>query len=184
MPAKGDPHPAEQTIFIGIGSNQDSTNSILRGVALLHSRLCITAASRFYRNPAVHPRLPEHSLPAFVNGILQAGTSLPPADVKSNLLRWVERECGRIRSRDRYAPRTLDLDLLVYGDLIVRTEDLRVPDPDILVHAFLAVPLAELAPDLVPAISDRSMEEIAEQMDADSLTEDVSLTKAVRRLVS
>ena len=73
---------------------------------------------------------------------------------------------------------------MIYGDRVVRTEDLRIPDPDIFVQAFLAVPLAELAPNLVPAGSSCSMKEIAGRLGADSLTEDVSLTQAVQERVS
>ncbi len=184
MTGKGSPsRRAEQAVYIGIGSNLDPVNSILRGVSLLRSRLYVTASSSFYRNPAIHPHPPGHSLPAFINGVVQVRTSLPPEDVKSRCLQEVEQACGRLRTRDRYAPRILDLDLLVYGDLTIRTETLQVPDPDILVHPFLAVPLAELTPDLMPAGSDLPMREIVSRMETGSLKEETDLTRTVRLLL-
>ena len=65
------------------------------------------------------------------------------------MLRRIESELGRVRSADRYAPRTIDLDLLLYGDLVIDEPGLRIPDPDIRIRPFIAVPLLELEPGLV-----------------------------------
>lgn len=172
------------TLFVGIGSNLDPAAHILKGVSLLSSRLHINGTSRFYRNDAVHPRPRSAPQPAFLNGVIRAWTALPPEEVKFHVLREVENACGRLRTGDRYAPRTLDLDLLMYGDLEIRTDALQLPDPGILVHPFLAVPLAELAPELVPPGSDCSMREMVRRMNVETLLEDAALTRAVRLRVS
>ncbi len=174
---------ADPTVYIGVGSNLAPTRHILQGVSLLRVRLCITGASRFYRNPAVHPCQRPESQPPFVNGVIRARTPLPPGDLKRRVLCAVEEACGRVRTQDRYAPRTLDLDLLAYGNLAIRTEALELPDPDVFVHAFLAVPMAELAGSWIPPGAVHPMREIARRLDNDSLVEEIALTRAVRRLV-
>jgi len=150
---------------------------------MLRARLCITGVSRFYRNPAVDRTGKPQDQPAFVNGVIRARTPLPPGDLKLGVLYAVERACRRVRTQDRYAPRTLDLDLLAYQDLAFRTAVTELPDPCILVHPFLAVPLAELADGWVPPGSRDSMQAIAQRIGTASLVEEVALTRSVRRLV-
>jgi 7,8-dihydro-6-hydroxymethylpterin-pyrophosphokinase len=64
-------------------------------------------------------------------------------------LRQIEAALGRSRSMDKYAARTIDLDLLLYGDSVISSDELTIPDPDILTRAFIAFPLYEIAPTLV-----------------------------------
>jgi 2-amino-4-hydroxy-6-hydroxymethyldihydropteridine diphosphokinase len=123
----------------------------------------VTASSTFYRTvPLAAPRtagvppaptarrmLPEQ--PPFLNGVWQIETDSDARLLKFAVLRGIEDKLGRVRTAGRYAPRTLDLDLLVYGSAAINEPDLRVPDPDIRSRPFLALPLLELAPGLVLA---------------------------------
>jgi 2-amino-4-hydroxy-6-hydroxymethyldihydropteridine diphosphokinase len=84
--------------------------------------------------------------PEFLNGALAVETSLAPRDLLDVLLR-VERELGRVRE-ERWGPRTIDLDLLVYGDETVDEPGLRVPHPRLHERRFALEPLAELEPEL------------------------------------
>ena len=101
----------------------------------------ILAVSGVYRSRAVGPG----PAPDFLNAAVLVETGLNPARVREQL-RLVERELGRVRTADRYAPRTLDLDLCLLGDLQLVDGDLRLPDPDVLERAYLAWTLAELEP--------------------------------------
>ncbi|HEU5263310.1 MAG TPA: 2-amino-4-hydroxy-6-hydroxymethyldihydropteridine diphosphokinase, partial [Gaiellaceae bacterium] len=85
--------------------------------------------------------------PRFLNAAVAAETTLRPQELLETLLR-IERELGRVRS-GRWGPRTLDLDLLVYGDEIVDEPGLRVPHPRVHERRFALEPLAELDPALV-----------------------------------
>jgi 7,8-dihydro-6-hydroxymethylpterin-pyrophosphokinase len=76
-------------------------------------------------------------------------TDMTPRDLKFRLLRRIESELGRTRSSDKFSARTIDLDLILYDDLVTTDEDLTLPAPGILHRSFLAVPLHELAPGLV-----------------------------------
>ena len=131
-------------VFVGIGSNIEPRSNIKGALAALHRAVGVRAVSTLYRTPA----LKRPADPPFVNGVAELGDALAPLQLK-RLFRRTEQALGRQRGPDRYAPRTIDLDLLIYGDLVCNTDELRVPDPAILERPFVAIPLLELAPDLV-----------------------------------
>jgi len=86
--------------------------------------------------------------PAFLNGAIAVETSLSPRELLDSLLH-VELQLGRVRDGTRWGPRTVDLDLLVYGDDVVDEPGLRVPHPRLHERRFALDPLAELDPALV-----------------------------------
>jgi 2-amino-4-hydroxy-6-hydroxymethyldihydropteridine diphosphokinase len=133
------------TVFIGVGSNVEPEENVLSAVRMLREWVKVEQVSTFYRTTPLGGR----QQAMFVNGVLGLQTRLPPLELKFDVLRIVEQRLGRVRTADANAPREIDLDLLLYGDLVVDDERLRIPDPDIRNRAFVAVPLLELAPDLV-----------------------------------
>ena len=146
-----------ERIFIGVGSNIDPASNILKGLGLLGQALRIRNISTFYLSePKDRPKQP-----SFYNGVLRVETSLEPADLKHTLLRRIESDLGRKRTRDPSAPRTIDLDLLLYGDRVISTEQITIPDPEIPDFPHLAVPLCELAKDLVLPDSGMALKEAA-----------------------
>ena len=114
-----------------------------RALRLLDGEIGILGISTFYRTPALDR--PED--PPYVNGVVEVGDALGPVDLKE-LLQRIERALGRVRAADRYAPRTMDLDLLIHGDQVLSSDALVLPHPDIRERRFVAIPLLELAPDL------------------------------------
>jgi 2-amino-4-hydroxy-6-hydroxymethyldihydropteridine diphosphokinase len=129
-------------VFVALGSNLgDREGNLARGVRGLRERgLRITAKSSVYETapvggPAQGP---------YLNAVVQAETALGPEGVLSSCLA-VERDAGRERSVPN-APRTLDLDLLLYGDEVVSAGGLTVPHPRMHERAFVLVPLREIAP--------------------------------------
>jgi 2-amino-4-hydroxy-6-hydroxymethyldihydropteridine diphosphokinase len=131
--------------FIGIGSNIDPEKNIRQALRRLTQAARLTAISMFYREPA----LGRPDDPAFYNGVVAIETDLPPLRLKQDLLRRIEADLGRRRTSDKYASRPIDLDLLLYDDCVLSNNELTLPDPDILERAFVAIPLCELAPDLL-----------------------------------
>ncbi|MDO8588518.1 MAG: 2-amino-4-hydroxy-6-hydroxymethyldihydropteridine diphosphokinase [Armatimonadota bacterium] len=122
-------------VFIGIGSNIDPGENIPRALGLLGRDARILAVSTFYRaEPLGRP-----DQPFFYNGVALVETDLPPDELRSRL-RDIENALGRQRQEDKYAARTIDLDLLVYGESVLAEEE-------ITSRPFVAVPLAELAPE-------------------------------------
>ncbi len=133
------------SIFVAVGSNIAPESSILKALAALRQRVSVLATSAFYQS---EPKGRRCQAP-FYNGVWRIETPLPPEQVKFGVLREVEATLGRRRTGDKDAPRPIDLDLILYDDRVVSTRELRLPDPDIYRYGFIAVPLAELAPDLV-----------------------------------
>jgi len=168
--------------LVGVGSNVDPEKNILSALPRILSAVEVVAASRFYRNPAFSPD--RRKLPPFVNGVLKIRTSHTPRDLKYGVLRGIERRVDRRRTGDRFGPRTLDLDLLVYGNLEVDSEELTLPAPDISVHTFWAVPLAELLPEFCPPRSSLPMKELVHNLDARSMVYLESFTERVRHTLS
>jgi dihydroneopterin aldolase/2-amino-4-hydroxy-6-hydroxymethyldihydropteridine diphosphokinase len=134
-----------ERIFIGVGSNVEPERNVRQALLLLARQVRLVALSSFYLTEP-HGR-PDQ--PPFVNGVAEIATSLEPLALKRGVLRLIEERLGRRRSDDKDAPRTIDLDLLLWGDRVTGGEELRLPDPLIASRPFLAIPLAELAPDLV-----------------------------------
>ena len=102
----------------------------------------VRARSALYRSRAEGPPQPD-----YVNAVALIETGLSPSLLLGELQR-VERAFGRRRGR-RWGPRTLDLDVIVYGDQVITDADLTVPHPRAHLRAFVLRPLAEIAPDLV-----------------------------------
>ena len=128
---------------IGLGGNVGDAAATLRAAFDALERLPGThllARSRFYRTPAWG----NEAQPDFVNAAALLDTTLEPQALLDALLS-VERAFGRER-RERWGPRTLDLDLLLYGDEVIDVPGLRVPHPHLHERAFVLRPLADIAP--------------------------------------
>ena len=132
---------------MGVGSNLgDREGTIRRAVELLRDEPevdVLTVSSLIETEPWGY-----EDQPRFLNGALELRTSLPPRSLLDVLLA-VERKLGRTRDTVRYGPRTIDLDLLLYGQEQVEEPGLTVPHPRLHEREFALVPLQELAPDLV-----------------------------------
>lgn len=133
------------TVFVGVGSNIEPEKNVPIALQMLRECTRVQQVSTFYRTAPVSGR---HQA-MFVNGVIGIRTQLPPIELKFGVLRRIEENLGRIRSDDTNACREIDLDLLLYGDLVIDDECLKVPDPDIWDRQFVAIPLCELAPDLI-----------------------------------
>jgi 2-amino-4-hydroxy-6-hydroxymethyldihydropteridine diphosphokinase len=133
------------TAFVGIGSNLgDREAHLSRAVELLSAedRIVVVAVSEIRETAPVGP-VPQGP---FLNGAVRVETDLSPRELLERLLA-VEERMGRVRG-ERFGPRTIDLDLLVYGDETVDESGLSVPHPRLHERRFALEPLAELAPDL------------------------------------
>jgi 2-amino-4-hydroxy-6-hydroxymethyldihydropteridine diphosphokinase len=139
-------HKSRVTAFIALGSNLGNPAGQIRSA--LHSLgklpdTRLVRESSFYRNP------PEGGLdqPAFVNAVVEIETRFAPRALLDRLLE-IERAHGRVRDYPN-APRTLDLDIVLYGNSEIQEPGLTVPHPRMTERAFVLTPLAEIAPDAV-----------------------------------
>lgn len=169
-----------ERIFIGIGSNIDPETNIPEVLHRLAGRCSILALSTFYRSAAEG----DPGGPPFINGVAEIVTDLGPEAVKWELLRPFEEALGRIRTTDKNAPRTIDLDLLLYGKRVVDTPRLTLPDPNIAHYPFVVVPLLELAPDLVLPDSGISLLKVVGSMDASGLCPLPDFSDSLKKIVA
>ncbi len=134
--------------FVGLGSNLgDREATILRALARLQEEpeLLVVRVSKLRETDPVG----YVDQPQFLNGVVQLETELPASDLLTRLL-TIERELGRTRGEGPpLGPRTIDLDLLLYGEEIISQEGLQVPHPRMHERRFVLEPLAEVAPDLL-----------------------------------
>jgi 2-amino-4-hydroxy-6-hydroxymethyldihydropteridine diphosphokinase len=134
-----------KTAFVGIGSNLgDREDNLRRAVELLsvEDGVDVTAVSEIRETEPVGPV----EQGAFLNGAVRIETDLGPRELLERLLA-VEQRLGRVRE-ERWGPRTIDLDLLLYGDEAVDEPGLTVPHPRLHERRFALEPLADLAPSL------------------------------------
>ncbi len=133
-------------VYIGIGSNMGDRSGFLKfAINCLSSseEINVTSVSSIYRTDPVGPV----SQDKYFNAVVCLKTSLDPYGLLSLLLR-IEKDCGRIRN-ERWGPRTLDLDILLYGDLVITETNLKVPHPSMLERGFVLAPLIEIRPDIL-----------------------------------
>ena len=142
-----------QHLFLSLGGNLGNTREIFEGAyPLIEKKIGkILVYSSIYRTEAWGP-IPQAD---FLNQVLLVSTSLKPEACLTELLE-IERQFGRER-KERWGPRTLDLDILYYGDVIIAESDLSIPHPRIAERKFILTPLAEIAPLFEDPTSRKSM---------------------------
>lgn len=148
-----------KTAYLGLGSNLGNRMAFLRGGrdALVDKPgIDLVCTSGVYETEAIGGP-PDN--PQFLNTALQISTTLTPQELLQACLS-VEDDFGRSRPV-RWAPRTLDIDILFYEDLVVCEEDLTIPHPRLHERAFVLAPLLEIAPDFRHPLLDQSVSEIA-----------------------
>ena len=148
LPSANEMHPpspaVEVTAYIGLGANLGDARAVMRAAraaleSLAHARLL--AFSSFYLSAPIDAGGPD-----YLNAVAVLHTELGAHELLAEL-QAIERQHGRERPY-RNAPRTLDLDLLLYGDQRIDTPDLQVPHPRLHERAFVLLPLSEIAPGL------------------------------------
>lgn len=143
-------HPSEPLVHLSLGSNIHPAIHLSNALKILDEKFGVVARSHIYETSPVGG---VKGQPPFWNMVIAIKTK----DAPEKLKKWIgilERNEGRTRVKNRYAARTLDVDLVCWGDRIVRGRKLKLPHPDIQTKAFVLFPLLEIAPDLViPGIS-------------------------------
>lgn len=152
-------------VFIALGSNIDPERNLPEAVRRLAARCELLAVSPVYETAPVG----KTDQPNFLNAAALIDTDRAAEVLKAQVLRAIEAELGRVRTEDKNAPRTIDLDIALYGDQVLDTGTLRVPDPDIRRHAHVAVPLADLAPGMRHPETGETLASIAQALPANGL---------------
>ncbi|KAM3089817.1 2-amino-4-hydroxy-6-hydroxymethyldihydropteridine diphosphokinase [Phormidesmis sp. 146-35] len=154
---------------IALGSNLGDSQLILDAALERLDRsmgIKVETRSHWYQTKAV--TLPDSPpQPDYLNGCALLKTTLTPDQLLQTLLS-IETQFGRIR-QEQWGPRTLDLDLLLFNDVILNTAHLKIPHPRMSDRAFVLVPLAEIAPDWIEPVSGRAIAQLAQMLDPSDL---------------
>ena len=129
-------------VYVGLGSNIDPEENLRYGIRELGARFGTLELSNVYRNASVG-----FDGDDFMNLVAGLETDASPAQLHA-MLKEIDGLAGRRRGESRYAPRTLDIDLLLYDDKVLDEPPVRIPRSDILKYSFVLGPLAEIAPQL------------------------------------
>jgi len=140
-------------VYIGLGSNLATPEVQIKAARQAIKALSAiqeTAFSSLYRSPPMGPQ----DQPDYVNAVMAVETTLPALELL-HCLQKIELDHGRVRKDERWGARTLDLDILLYGQQVIQQPDLIVPHYGMAERAFVLCPLQEIAPTLqVPEFGD------------------------------
>jgi len=161
----------QELIYLGLGSNLGDRKKVLRKCRELlgEYNFSLTACSSLYETPPWG----QTDQPGFINQVVAGEYPGTPLELLGVALD-IERACGRVRL-EHWGPRTLDIDVLLFGERTIQSQRLTVPHPYLHERGFVLVPLAELAPDLRLPHRDQTV-----QTALDALPE--SETEAIQRL--
>jgi GTP cyclohydrolase-4 len=148
------------TVFLGLGSNLgDRQNNLVQALHLLRQEMIIDRVSSCYETlPVGYTQQPN-----FINIVCQAVTDLAP-EALLRFVKGVEQRMGRLATF-RYGPRLIDVDILLYDDLVMSTPGLTIPHPHMAERAFVMVPLAEIAPSAYHPVMARTAAELLASLD-------------------
>jgi len=146
-------------VFVAAGSNVEPIANLRRALAMLRAHYPQLRRSRAWRNAPVGFEGED-----FVNLVVAFDTEEPIQAVIARL-HEIEAACGRARDAPRWAPRSMDLDMLLYGDRVVSEPGLVLPRPDLVRRAYMLGPVAELAPELRHPTLGRTMGDLWTRFD-------------------
>jgi 2-amino-4-hydroxy-6-hydroxymethyldihydropteridine diphosphokinase len=149
-------------VFVAAGSNVEPERNLAKAAAELQRVFGEVRFSPWYRNRAVGFEGDD-----FINLVVGFETNLPLSEVIGRL-REIETLCGRPRNAPKWAPRSMDLDILLYGDVVVDEPQLKLPRPDLLKRPYMLGPLADIAPEVRHPTENMTIGELWQRFDRDA----------------
>ncbi len=156
--------PGHVRVFVGAGSNVEPEKNLAHACADIAHSWPDAYFSRAYRNAAVGFEGPD-----FINLVVGFTTAQPLTAVIARL-HAIETQCGRPRYAPKWASRTMDLDVLLYGDLVEKTAEYTVPRPDLLKRPYMLGPMAEIAPEVVHPTAGKTIGALWDEFDRNGHT--------------
>jgi 2-amino-4-hydroxy-6-hydroxymethyldihydropteridine diphosphokinase len=153
--------PGHVRVFVAAGSNLEPRRHLPRACADIRHAWPDAVFSRAYRNKAVG-----FDGPDFIN-LVVGFTTAQPLDAVIARLRAIETQCGRPRYAPKWASRSMDLDVLLYGDRVEKTADYTLPRPDLLKRPYMLGPMAEIAPEVLHPTAGKTIAQLWQEFDSD-----------------
>lgn len=162
-------------VYISLGSNINPERNLQQALDLLRESCTVLAVSSVYQSPAFG----FENQPDFLDIAVRLTTPLEPADFKTQVLDPIEKQLGRDRGsqQSKFGPLPIDIDILLWGDQVLTygEKPRHVPDKSILKYAAVAVPLAEIAGDMIHPGEGVPLRQIAERMDSTGISKRTDL---------
>ena len=155
-----DPGKGTTDVYVAAGSNVDASRNLQTALTLLQQVYAPLRVSPAYRNKAVG-----FSGDDFINLVVGFSTTDPVAEVRRQM-QLIEAACGRPPNSPKWAPRTMDLDLLLYGQLVSHEPGLLLPRPDLVRRPYMLKPMADIAPTVLHPTLHKTMRELWEAFDS------------------
>jgi 2-amino-4-hydroxy-6-hydroxymethyldihydropteridine diphosphokinase len=147
--------------LLSLGSNVEPEKNLPAAVRKLGRYGQVRRVSGVWQSPP----LGNPDQPDYLNAALCLETSLSAGELKETAIAGIEAELGRVRGADRNAPRTIDIDIMLFNHERLRIGQRSIPDPEVLERPFVAIPLAEIAPDYIHPVTGETLTEIAARFD-------------------
>ena len=165
--------------YLSLGSNIKPEHNLPAAVTELARYGWIRAVSSVWQTAAIGYT----EQPDFLNAAVLLETRLSVQDLRQQVIAEIENSLGRIRTENKNGPRSIDIDIMLFNDEILSVGSRRIPDPELLEHSYIAIPLAEIAPDFVHPEVKLTLKEIAQQfnpvLDAINRCNDIQLTELI-----
>lgn len=144
---------AKNNVVILLGSNIQPAENLKKAFGLISEFSGIKSRSRVWKTEAVGSDGPD-----FLNMAVEVETDLTAQEIKSQVIQEIELRLGRVRSADKFAPRTIDLDIILFNEEVL--------DSDLWHKAFVALPVSEIKPDLINPVDSLSLIETARKLES------------------
>lgn len=147
--------------LLSLGSNIEPEKNLPAAVRELARYGLVVRVSSVWESPPFGPP----GQPVFLNAAVRLDTPLSARELKEMAIEPIETRLGRVRSADRFAPRPIDIDIMLFNDDTLRVGRRRIPDDEILERPFVAIPLAEIEPDFIHPETGDTLAAIAARFD-------------------
>jgi len=147
--------------YLSLGSNIEPEHNLPAAVAQLARFGCIRAVSTVWQTAPIGFT----DQPDFLNAVVLLETPLSARTLRERVIVQIEQRLNRVRTADKNAPRTIDIDIMLFNQDVLSLGRRRIPDPEVLERPFVAIPLAEIAPDYVHPQTGQSLQQIADKFD-------------------
>lgn len=144
--------------FLSLGSNIQPEENIPKAVEALSKSSKLVAVSPVWETLP----LGADNQPNFLNAATLVETNQSPERFKDEVIRRIEDNLGRVRTEDKFAPRPIDIDIMLFNDQVFDIDNRHIPDPEVLERSFVAIPLAEIAPDYCHPETGQTLRDIAQ----------------------
>ncbi len=150
--------------YLSLGSNIEPVRNIKAALKLLAQQCTLLAISTIWETEPLG--LKEQA--NFLNGAVIVETDFSAPELKARVLQRIEQALGRVRGANKNAPRPIDLDIILFNNEVLEFEGYNIPSSEVLERSFVAIPLAEIAPDYIHPITGQTLKEIATGFEAET----------------